>query len=437
MTKFSNDNFLNVCTFGATGDGTTLDMAALQAALDACQRQGGGTVFVPAGRYVTGPLFLHSHTTLHLDAGACLLGSEDIAHYPVLDGRWEGKTQPAYASLIGGQQLENVTITGRGTVDGRGAHWWQRFREKSIAYPRPRLIGLAACRNVLIENVTLINSPSWTVNPVRCENVTVRGITIDNPPDSPNTDGINPDSCRWVRISDCHISAGDDCITLKSGVEAEAPELRVPCRDIAITNCTLARGHGGVVIGSEMSGNVQNVVIANCIFIGTDRGIRLKSRRGRGGVVEDIRATNLIMEGVRCPLTMNLYYACGAWGDAQVADRDAHPVDAGTPHFRRIHIGQISARQVTLAAGFLYGLAEAPVEDISLTDVSISLAGEAEASQVEMADGLEPMCRAGFFVRNARSVRLERVDIRGQEGPALLIADCSDVRVDGKLFQSS
>lgn len=430
-----NSNFLNVRSFGATGDGVSLDTAALQAALDACHRQGGGTAFVPAGRYVTGSLFLHSHTTLDLDSGAVLLGSENIEDYPIIQGRWEGKTQPVYASLISGLQLENVTITGRGTIDGRGAHWWRRFREKSIAYPRPRLIGLAECQNVVVENVTLVNSPSWTVNPVRCNNVAVRGITIDNPPDSPNTDGINPDSCRCVRISDCHISAGDDCITLKAGIEAEAPELHMPCREIAITNCTLARGHGGVVIGSEMSGNVQNVVISNCIFMGTDRGIRLKSRRGRGGVVEDIRATNLIMEGVRCPLTMNLYYGCGAWGDPLVADKNARPVNAGTPHFRRIHLSHISAREVTLAAGFLYGLAEAPVEDISLTDITIAMATEAEPGQVEMADGLEPMQRAGFFVRNARRVRLERVEITGQEGPAFLIANASDITINGNLAQ--
>ena len=194
-------------------------------------------------------------------------------------------------------------------MDGRGAAWWQRFREGTLCHPRPRLISFADCRNVLIEGVTLTRSPSWTINPVRCENVVIDKVTIVNPADSPNTDGINPDSCRNVRIANCHIDVGDDCIAIKSGTEAEAADRRAPCENIAITNCTMVHGHGGVVIGSEMAGGVRNVVIANCIFESTDRGIRLKSRRGRGGIVEDVRVTNVIMTGVLCPFTVNLYYA--------------------------------------------------------------------------------------------------------------------------------
>jgi polygalacturonase len=152
-----------------------------------------------------------------------------------------------------------------------------------------------------------------------------------------------------VRISDCFVSVGDDCITLKSGAEHERTELRAPCRDITITNCTLERGHGGIVIGSEMSGGVQNVVVSNCVFIDTDRGIRLKSRRGRGGTVENVRISNLIMDGVLCPFTMNLYYGCGAWGDEFVSDKSAKTLDAGTPRFRHIHISHVIARKQNLS----------------------------------------------------------------------------------------
>ncbi len=175
-----------------------------------------------------------------------------------------------------------------------------------------------------------------------------------------------------MHISDCHVSVGDDCITLKAGNQFEMPDLRASCRDITITNCTLERGHGGVVIGSEMSGGVQNVVISNCVFIGTDRGIRLKSRRGRGGTVEHVRVNNLVMDGVLCPFTMNLYYHCGARGDQTVSDKNARPVDEGTPIIRHIHFSNITATGVSTAAGFFYGLAEMPLEDISFTDVSIS-----------------------------------------------------------------
>ena len=184
-----------------------------------------------------------------------------------------------------------------------------------------------------------------------------------------------------------------------------------------------------MVIGSEMSGDVQNVVISNCVFIGTDRGIRFKSRRGRGGIVEDVRISNLIMDGVLCPFTMNLYYGCGAWGDPVVSDKNHRQVDEGTPRFRRIHLSGITARNVKLAAGFIYGLAEMPVEDIFLDDVTISLASNGNAGYPEMADDIPQMQQAGFFVRNAHNLHLKGIEIINQRGPAFDIADSADVNL--------
>jgi polygalacturonase len=422
---------IDVRDYGASGDGRTLDTLAIQAAIDACHQHDGGTVLVSAGRYVTGSIFLRDNITLQLEAGAVLLGSEDLADYPIVAGRWEGAEQPTYASLITGVALHNIAVTGRGTVDGQGAHWWQRFTNKTLAYPRPRLIAFANCSNVLIEGITAINSPSWTINPVRCENVTIHGVSIINPADSPNTDGINPDSCRMVRIANCYVSVGDDCVTIKSGLETEDADKRAPCENVTITNCTMAHGHGGVVIGSEMSGGVRNVVISNCVFIGTDRGLRFKSRRGRGGVVEDIRISNIVMTDVLCPITMNLYYACGAWGDTTVSDKRPHPITDSTPQFRRIHLSHITAREVKYAAAFLYGLAEMPVEDITLSDISISLSPDAASGFPEMADDMDLMQRAGFFVRNARGLRLHQVEINGQAGAAFRVIDSSEVELNG------
>ena len=419
----------NVKEYGAVGDGTALDTRPIQSAIDACHQQGGGTVVVPAGAYVVGALELRSDVTLYLDAGARLLGSQNPADYPIIASRWEGKEQPAHAPLIGGRDLYNVALVGRGTVDGRGGYWWQRYHDRTLDHPRPRLISFVDCSNVLIEGITATNSPSWTINPVRCDNLTVHQVTIVNPGDAPNTDGINPDSCSNVHISDCSISVGDDCITLKSGIETEERRKLIPCQNITITNCTMANGHGGVVIGSEMSGDVRNVVISNCVFVGTDRGIRLKSRRGRGGVVEDVRVTNIVMKDVLCPFTMNLYYACGVWGDTIVADKRPHPVTDATPRFRRIHLSNITAREAKLAAAFLYGLPEVPVEDVSLSDVSIAMAANAEAGYPEMADDMELMARGGFFVRNAHGLRLHNIEVSGQLGPALSIADSADVEV--------
>jgi polygalacturonase len=423
MTRF------NVRDYGALGNGQTLDSPAIQSAIDACSAQGGGTVHLPAGRYLTGSMFLRSDISLHLGSGALILGSENPDDYPIIHSRWEGKHQDTYAPLITGQNLNNISVVGRGTIDGRGAVWWQVKRDGRLKHPRPRMISFSDCTNVLIEGITAINSPSWTINPIHCQNVNIRGIAIINPADSPNTDGINPDSCRLVRISDCYVSVGDDCITIKSGTEHEAPDRYAPCRDITITNCTLERGHGGVVIGSEMSGGVKNVVISNCVFIGTDRGIRIKSRRGRGGAIEDIRVSNLIMDGVLCPFTMNLYYHIGVRGNTDVSDKNPRSVDDSTPRLRRIHFSHITAREVKHAAGFLYGLAEMPLEDISFTDVSISISDEADSGYPEMADDIPSMSQAGFFIRNVRHLRLENVQVTGQVGEVFDIADSHDVQI--------
>jgi polygalacturonase len=394
------------------------DTRSIQDAIDAKARAGGGTVRLTAGRYVAGALVLRDDITLELEAGATLVGSEDPADYPLIESRWEGRHQTTHAPLIGGTGLRGVAITGRGTIDGRGAPWWTRQREKTLDHPRPRLISIAESSNVLIEGLTLVNSPAWTINPVRCENVTVHKVTIVNPADSPNTDGINPDSCRYVHISDCHIDVGDDCITLKSGNELERPDKRGPCENITITNCTMAHGHGGVVLGSEMSGDVRNVVISNCVFTATERGIRMKTRRGRGGVIEDVRVSNIVMRDVLVPFTVNLYYHVAA-------DPVARPVDAGTPRVRGIHFGEITAEDAHYAAAFLYGLPESPIEDVTFRDVAIRMSPNAGAGLAEHLDDLEPMSRAGFIARNVKGLHLQGVEISGQAGEAF---DLRDVR---------
>jgi len=423
-------SFLNVRELGASGDGVTLDTAAIQRAIDKAECRGGGTVYFPAGSYHLGALFLRSNLTLYLDAGAVLLGSLSRSDYPLVLERWEGATQRVHASCISGQGLQNIAIRGQGTLDCRGELWWKWFLEKTLEHPRPRGLSFTDCRNLLIEGIRIINSPSWTINPVRCENITIRGLTIQNPPDSPNTDGINPDSCRNVHISDCHISVGDDCIALKAGSEAETPGLMSSCSDITITNCTLERGHGGIVIGSETSGGVRNVVISNCVFNKTDRGIRLKSRRGRGGIVEDIRVSNIVMVDVLCPFTMNLYYACSAWGDPLVSDKNPRPVDDGTPMVRSVHLSGITAKRVKLAAAYLYGLAETPLEEVSLSDWVVEMDPESrEPEKVEMADGIAPMCRFGVFAKNVRDLRISGLRISGQCGSGFHIEDSRTVEL--------
>ena len=204
------------------------------------------------------------------------------------------------------------------------------------------------------------------------------------------------------------------------GTEHEAKHLHAPCEDITVTNCVLERGHGGVVIGSEMSGGVRHLAISNCIFRGTDRGIRIKSRRGRGGVVEDVVISNIVMTDVLCPLTINLYYGCGAWGDAVVSDKKARTVDKGTPIVRNLSLSNIRSRNTKLAAAFVYGLPERPVENLTIRDFHVDFDPLwNEAGQAEMADGLPDLLHHGFWAKNVRHLSLSGLHIEGARGETL------------------
>lgn len=427
----------------ATQTDGALATETIQAAIDAASAAGGGTVVVPAGTHRVGSLRLRSHVELHLEMGARLQFVADRDEYPVVDARWEGAPAQIYSPCLYAHGETNVAITGFGVIDGQGKSWWDAFRDDraSLPYPRPTLIGLHECTQVTVRDVTLRDSPSWTVHPLLCEDVTIHNVRIVNPADSPNTDGIDPESCRNVRISDCHIDVGDDCIAIKAGTQA-TPE-RVPCENVTITGCTMVHGHGGVVIGSEMSGGVRNVVITGCVFQGTDRGIRIKSRRGRGGVVEDVRVSNVVMDGVLCPFVFHQYYFCGPGGkDPVVHDRNPQPVDEGTPLFRRIHLAHITARNVHAAAGYFSGLPEQPLEEITLDDISISFADDAVPGMPAMATGVPDMARAGFLISFASDVELSRVRIVGCDGPGFQVEHSPslrlrDVRVNGEPYDSA
>lgn len=420
----------DIIKYGADPSGKLVSTGAIGQAFSECKKAGGGTVFIPSGTFLTGPVCLESNTTLYVSAGAKLVFIQDEEAYPIIDTRWEGSERPAHTPLIYGKGLENITITGSGILDGQGDYWWKLLRSGGLKYPRPRFIGLEDCSRVVIEGIKLMNSPSWTVNPVCCENVTIDKISIKNPADSPNTDGINPDSCRYVHISNCHVDVGDDCITIKSGTEKS--DKRVCCEGVSVTNCTLVHGHGGVVIGSEMSGGIRNVVISNCVFEGTDRGVRIKTRRGRGGFVEDVRISNLVMKGVMCPFVIHQFYFCGEGGKERIVwDKQPQPVTESTPLIRRLYLCDISAVDATAAAGFIYGLPEAPVEDVHLSNISIYMAKECKPDMPAMMDGLEPMKGRGIFCCNLKTSTFDRVRVRGQEGPEYELIN-ADVLLDGR-----
>ncbi|MDR0929607.1 MAG: glycoside hydrolase family 28 protein [Oscillospiraceae bacterium] len=403
---------------------------AFAAAIDALCAQGGGTLTVPAGLYRAYGIRLYSNITLHLEAGAVLRFFEGPDGFALIDMEFEGITEPAYEPLLWARDAKNVRITGAGTLDGNGAQWWQAVREKTLQHPRPYLVFFDRCEDVVLEGVTLLNSPCWTVHPMACENVSVRGIAIHNPWDSPNTDGINPNRSRNVRISDCLIDVGDDCIAIKSGTEDTKDA--TPCENILISNCQMLNGHGGVVIGSEMSGGVRNVVVTGCVFQGTDRGIRVKTRRRRGGRIENLLFSHILMDRVMCPFVFNMYYFCGKDGKMRhVWDKAAYPVDAGTPGIFDVRIESVTATNATACAGFVYGLAEMPVTRLSLSDVTVTMR-PGQPDRPAMMDDLPDMEARGFYLRNGRDIVLRNVRVVDAVGAAI-----DQENVTGELYEGS
>ena len=422
--------FFDVHTYGAVSDGKKKNTDAIRKAIAAAVAAGGGTVYFPPGQYLTGPIQMKSNITLLVDAGAVVKFSTDFDDYlPMVRSRWEGTEVINFSPLIYGDKVENVSIQGRGILDGQGEPWWAYFRalkedhkktgvwkadskwqrefarvnpniQKQIELPddphmlkmgflRPPFIQLLDSKNLSIEDITIRNSPFWNINPVYCDNVTVRGVTIESPDNAPNTDGIDPESCRNVHISDSHISVGDDCITIKSGRDAQARRINRPAENYTITNCTMLRGHGGVVIGSEMSGGVSQIAVSNCVFDGTDRGIRIKSTRGRGAIVENVRVSNIVMRNIRNEaITLNMFYS----------DAPPEPLSDRTPRFRNIHISGVSgdAQQ----AGLLLGLPESRLEDVSIEDVNL-------------------VAKKGFVIKDAKNIQLRSVQVESQAGSAI------------------
>lgn len=425
-------SFYDVTKYGAKKDSSAKATMAIKNAINAASKAGGGTIYFPAGKYLTGAIHLKSNITIFIDAGAELHFSDNFDDYlPMVESRYEGVDVMSFSPLFYAYKAENITITGRGKINGHGKKWWdfvEGYKEgqprskwqytfdsvnKNIVLPddprqmkrgflRPPFIQPMYCKNVLIEGITITNSPFWTVNPEFCENVTVHAVTINNPP-SPNTDGINPESCKYVHISNCHISVGDDCITIKSGKDAGGRGKAMPAENYTITNCTMLSGHGGVVIGSEMSGGVKKITITNCIFDGTDRGIRIKTARGRGGVVEDIRVDNIVMKNIRDQaIVLDMEYA-------KVAPE---PLSDRTPQFRNIRLSNITA--YTKQAMYINGLEEMPVSEISLNDVVF----EAET---------------GIIIKNAKDIELHNVRVNTKTGSALQAEKVERLDVDALL----
>jgi polygalacturonase len=458
----------DVTRFGAAGDGRTSSTRGLQRAFEACAGGGGGTVLVPAGRYLTGALFLRSHVELHLSAGAILEASPRPEDFPAIAGRDEGVEQKVHASLLTGLDLENVSVTGRGTLDGRGDAWADAYRATRkiredaglpreaanppgapLKWPRPRVINFVRCHGLLIAGVTVREIPCYGLHLVYCEDAVISGVSTRMPKGAPGTTGIVIDSSRRVRIADCSVGSGGEGIGIKAGYNEEGRRVGIASQDILITGCHLFGFNStAVAIGSETAAGIRNVSISDCVIQDSPNGIHIRAPRGRGGVVERIRAENLVLDGVlKAPVKLSHYYDSVKMNAVQAIlgrrnletspSRQA-PVDEGTPTFRNFAFRGFSVGGPTELVVLVEGLPERPIRGVLFADfdapqalggISCNLAADIAISNFQVGT-------LGSCAVDAREVeRLEVHRLRAAEpcpdAPAIWLENVAGALIHG------
>lgn len=456
------DYQVDIRDFGAKADGETLNTEAINNAIKAVSEKGGGKVVIPEGLWLTGPVVLQNNVNLHVEKNALVLFSGDADLYPLVRTSFEGLDMLRCQSPISAMNAENIAITGHGVLDGSGDSWRPVKRNKmtdgqwksllksggvvdesgKVWYPnegalkasiltgskekreisdsewegmkrwlRPVLLSIVKSKRVLLEGVTFRNSPSWCLHPLSCEDLTLNGVKVFNPWYSQNGDALDVESCKNVVVTNSLFDAGDDAICIKSGKDADGRRRGEPCENVLVKNNTVLHGHGGFVVGSEMSGGVRNVYVADCTFIGTDVGLRFKSTRGRGGVVENVYVDNINMINIPGDaLIADLYYA--------VKDAPGAPVPAvteETPSFKNIHISNISCKGAGRAM-FLNGLPEMPIENFSVRNMRITDA------------------QKGAFINKVAGVTLENIEIETADNTYLQVENTTNITIDDKEY---
>ena len=464
---------VNLKDFGAVGDGSSLCTEAFAKAFAALEAKGGGKLVVPQGVWYTGPIQLKSNVNLHLEKGAIILFSPDPDLYTITRTSFEGLETRRCQSPISGVNLTNVAITGHGVIDGNGEYWrplkrmkvtesqWKTitsrggaFKNPNYWFPdeeslkadnaaninvpnvksetdwgkikrfiRPVMVSLVSCKNVWLQGVIFQNSPAWNLHPLMCQNVLVEGVQVRNPAYAQNGDGIDLESCKNALIVNSTFDVGDDGICLKSGKDADGRRRGIPCENVIVNGCTVFKGHGGFVVGSEMSGGVKNVAVSDCQFTGTDVGLRFKSCRGRGGVVENIYIKNTSMFDIQTDaITFDLYYggksaveALADGDDSKNKKVETFKVDETTPAFQNIFIDHVICRTARRAAYF-NGLPEMPVKNVNISDVEINNAQE------------------GIVINRTDGVTLDNIKVQAK-GHTFDAKNSTNVSVNGKKYK--
>lgn len=442
-TAWSAAPVFNVMDYGAHNDGSAAATEAIRSAIQAAKAAGGGTVYFPAGNYVTGPIELVSNLVLNLDAGATV--RFPAAKLPFTKGRVQGIECLAPVPLIAGTNVENVTITGRGVLTSDNAEWtrlmggpqhrssfgpiWENLRalleqktpapeeeyEKAAPFLRPAFVRFMEARNILVENIHIVGSPFWTIHLLYSTNAVVRDVTIETYPGS-FTDGIVVDSSRDVRIANCYLDNGDDALVLKSGKDADGLRVNRPTENVTITNCIVHHASAGVVMGSEMSGSIRNIVASNIVCQGTWMGINIKSDRGRGGVVENVRLNHWTMDDVGRAINVSQYYVL-----ENRVNNTVPKASARTPVFRDIAIDDMSIIRCRATVGYepappvminIEGLPEMPISGLRISNV--------------IAAG-----KSGLKAHDTVAMELRHVQVNADNGPAFLIRDSKELELDG------
>lgn len=465
---------VNITDFGAVADGKTLNTEAINNAIKDVNSKGGGKVVIPAGLWLTGPIELKSNVNLYTEQNSLILFTDDFNAYPILETSFEGLETRRCQSPISAWNAENIAITGYGVFDGSGDSWrpvkkgkmtasqWKSLLasggvvENDVWYPtagslkgakackefnnpegietdeewneirpwlRPVLLNIVKSTKVLLEGVTFKNSPSWCLHPLSCEHITIKDVKVFNPWYSQNGDALDLESCNYALIINNVFDAGDDAICIKSGKDEDGRKRGEPCQNVIVKNNVVLHGHGGFVVGSEMSGGVKNIYVSDCTFLGTDVGLRFKSTRGRGGVVENIHIHNINMIDIpHEALLFDLFYGGKGAGEETEEELIARmktaipPVTEETPAFRDIYISGITANGVGRAM-FFNGLPEMPIRNIDIKDVQITNA------------------KAGIVISQAENVTIDNANVE-TEGEVLKVRFAKNVKVNGEEFHN-
>jgi polygalacturonase len=424
------------------GDGVTDDTDAIQNAILACPRH--GRVTVPAGTYYVRPLTLKSHLTLELQEGAVLLGDTCEEHYPLMPGEvadayngqmvqvssWEGNPSVCRKSFVSAYDSRDIHVVGRGVLDGNAQNstWWNDVKNRTIG--RPKLVFLNQCRNVQFHGILGRNSAAWHFHPFFCQDVGFYDIAVEAPKDSPNTDGTDPESCDDVRYIGVRFSVGDDAIAIKAGKIYMGMKYHTPATRHVVRNCLMEYAHGAMVLGSEMSGGIQELTVSQCYFKHTDRGLRIKTRRGRGryAIIDDVEFSNIKMDNVMTPLVMNMYYFCDPDGHEEfVWSKEPHPVDDTTPYLGRFVFRNMDCTDCEWAAGYFYGLTERPIEQVTIENVNFTFKEDASSGYPAMMDFIDKECKRGLYFNGVRKVVLKDVTMRGQVGERVIACNVEEV----------